>query len=332
MVKAFVFGKFLPFHKGHEAMIRFACTQCDRLTVLVCCSDRETMSGETRRAWISRTFEGNDQIEVRVYIYQEDRLPNTSQADIEVSRRWSEVFNTEVPGHALLVTSEPYGDMVASFMGVEHRLFDMSRTVVPISATAVRNDRFATWTHLPDAVKRDLAVKVVILGTESTGKSTLTRRLAEHYHATSVSEAGRDLVADSNACTWDDLPQIAITHATRIDRAGMGDSPLVIIDTDIHITRSYAEFLFGRTLDVDSGIDASNRADLHLYLGNDVEHVQDGTRLDKADRDRLDVHHREILRRHQVDLVEIRGSWEDRFEKAVAEIDRLIASMRRIEA
>jgi HTH-type transcriptional repressor of NAD biosynthesis genes len=41
MIKAFVFGKFYPFHKGHEAMINFALSKCDFLSVLVCSSDKE---------------------------------------------------------------------------------------------------------------------------------------------------------------------------------------------------------------------------------------------------------------------------------------------------
>lgn len=43
MIKAFVFGKFLPFHQGHEHLINFALGHCDQLTVLVCASDRETL-------------------------------------------------------------------------------------------------------------------------------------------------------------------------------------------------------------------------------------------------------------------------------------------------
>jgi HTH-type transcriptional repressor of NAD biosynthesis genes len=56
MVKAFVFGKFLPFHKGHEAMINFALSKCDLLTVLVCCSDKENISDTVRSSWIEKTF------------------------------------------------------------------------------------------------------------------------------------------------------------------------------------------------------------------------------------------------------------------------------------
>jgi HTH-type transcriptional repressor of NAD biosynthesis genes len=56
MTKGFVFGKFLPFHKGHEAMIKFALTKCDFLTVLVCCSDKESIPDTFRKSWIEKTL------------------------------------------------------------------------------------------------------------------------------------------------------------------------------------------------------------------------------------------------------------------------------------
>ena len=65
MIKAFVFGKFLPFHKGHEAIINFALTKCDFLTVLVCCSDKENITAMTRQKWIEKTFENEPKLKSR---------------------------------------------------------------------------------------------------------------------------------------------------------------------------------------------------------------------------------------------------------------------------
>ncbi len=39
----------------------------------------------------------------------------------------------------------------------------------------------------------------------------------------------------------------------------------------------------------------TKKADLYLYLNNDVKYVQDGTRLSKNERDLLDISHRQIL-------------------------------------
>ena len=324
MVKAFVFGKFLPFHKGHEAMINFALSKCDFLTVLICCSDKEAISESIRKNWIEKNFAHCKNIEVKSFNYLESELPNTSVSSVEVSKVWAEKFKLLFPDYDLVITSEKYGDYVADFMGIKHIVFDIPRQHFPVSATAIRSDLFANWHLLPDSVKPDLAIKVVILGTESTGKTVLTEKLAQHYKCTSVSEAGRDIVANSNSFSFDDLHLIASEHAKRIDEATIGENPLIIIDTDIHITKSYSNFTFGKELEVDDNIYHSNKANLYLYLNNDVTYVQDGTRLNEDDRNLLDLSHREILRQHYIDFVEIKGDWEQRFEKVVEEINKLI--------
>ena len=323
MVKAFIFGKFLPFHKGHEAMIHFALSKCDFLTVLICCSNKETIPENIRKSWIERNFEQYKNLEIRRFNYSESELPNTSVSSQEVSKIWAKKFKMLFPDYNLVISSEKYGDYVAEFMGIKHIVFDIPRQLFPVSATAVRNDLFTNWDFLPESVKPDFAIKVVVLGTESTGKTTLTEKLAEHYKCTSVREAGRDIVANSNSFSFDDLILISSEHAKRIDEATTGKSPLVIIDTDIHITKSYSNFAFNRELEIDDNIYNSNKADLYLYLNNDVEYVQDGTRLSETDRNLLDLSHREILKQHNIDFVEIIGNWDERFEKAVEQIDKI---------
>ena len=317
MIKAFVFGKFLPFHKGHEAMIRFALTQCDYLSILICCSDKEAIPCEVRKSWIEKTFEKENRLEVITYEYKEDELPNTSVTSEAVSAIWANVFKELFPQHSRLITSEPYGALVASFMHVEHIPFDIDKELVPVSATAIRNDLFAYWHYLPDSVKPFYAVKVVLLGTESTGKTTLTQKLADYFKCSAVAEAARDIVDDSKDFAYEDLYTIAHEHAERINEAIKGNSPLIIIDTDIHVTKSYAQFIFQKQLPVSENIMLTNKANLYLYLNNDVEYIQDGTRLNEDDRNALDQHHRKILRDHNISIMEISGDWEQRFTTAV---------------
>jgi HTH-type transcriptional regulator, transcriptional repressor of NAD biosynthesis genes len=324
MLKAFVFGKFMPFHKGHEAMINFALTKTDFLTVLVCCSDRETMPAETRKAWIEKTFEKNSKLEVKIFNYSEKEFPNTSVSSQEVSKIWSEKFKNLFPDYNLVVTSEEYGNYVAAFMKIQHLAFDLPKQLVPISATLIRNDLFTNWQFLPDSVKSSFVIKVAVLGTESTGKTTLAERLAVHFNASLVKEAGRDLIADSNSFAFDDLSLVAFEHAKHIEKAILQHSPLIIMDTDIHVTKSYAKFIFDETLEVNDNIYKANQADLYLYLNHDVAYVQDGTRLCEKDRNLLDRSHRAVLSQHNIDIVEISGDWEKRFETAVSSIDRLL--------
>lgn len=320
-----MFGKFLPFHKGHHAMINFALTKCDVLTVFVCCSDKEGIPCEKRQSWILQTFSELTALQVRTFSYKESKLPNTSESSFEISKMWSEIFKQLIPDCDLVITSEEYGNYVASFMGIEHIPFDPDKKLFPVSATVIRNDPFNNWQYLPVTVKPFFAIKVAILGTESTGKTTLTEKLSKHFNCSSVYEAGRDLIPDSKAFEYDDLYLVASEHAKRIEKATQGNSPLVIIDTDIHITKSYANFIFEKDLEVDSSITEYNKADLYIYLNNDVEYTQDGTRLSIIDRNKLDISHRETLKRHHIEFVDITGDWEQRFRKAVALISELVS-------
>jgi len=326
MVKAFVFGKFLPFHKGHEAMMNFALTKCDFLTVLVCCSDKESIPDTFRKAWIEKAFEKKKNIEIRTFNYFESELPNTSESSESVSKIWADIFKKQLPDYSLLITSEEYGNFVAAFMNIQHIAFDIPKKLYPVSATAVRNNFFANWKFLPDTVKPDLLLKVVILGTECTGKTTLTEKLAKHFNCSFVMEAGRDIIANSNSFTFDDLYLVATEHAKRIDKTILADSPLVIIDTDIHTTKSYSRFTFENELEISANIYNSNRANIYLYLNNDVEYLQDGTRLSESERNLLDLSHRQVLKDHNIDIIEVKGDWNERFEKAVEQINKLIAT------
>jgi HTH-type transcriptional repressor of NAD biosynthesis genes len=324
MRKGFVFGKFMPFHKGHEAMIRFALLHCDTLSVLICCSNKETLPAAVRQSWVEAAFRDEPRIQVQVYQYDERSLPNTSETSASVSAVWAKQFKLLFPDHTILVTSEPYGDLVADDMGITHIPFDMEKSQYPVSATKIRSNLPETWKYLPDSVKTSLVTKVVLLGTESTGKTTLTGKLAAHFNCSAVMEAGRDIIADSNDFGINDLYLIATAHAACIDKMAIGKSPLVIIDTDIHITLSYGEHAFGAVLGIAPAIINSNKADLYLYLNNDAPYVQDGTRLGEEERNQLELSHRRILRKYSIAYEEIRGNWEERFEQAVILIEQLM--------
>lgn len=330
MNKGFVFGKFLPFHKGHEAMINFASNKCDFLSVLVCVSDKEKISGSIRKKWIEQTFCNNSKIEVLEYFYKADELTNESKASMSASEEWSKVFKELFPDYSILVTSEEYGNMVAEFMNIKHILFDIQRDNVSVSATNIRNDIFQNWNYLPESVKSFFAIKVVIAGTESTGKSTLTQKLAKHFNCSFVLETARGIITHSNSFTYDDLNLVALKHADRIREAVLGNSPLVIIDTDIHTTKSYSTHFLNRDLEIVSNVYDWNKASLCLYLDKDVQYIQDGTRLTHEERDRLDISHRQVLKEHGVEIIELCGTWNQRFELAVEKISILIKANRQL--
>ncbi|MEO1053153.1 MAG: AAA family ATPase [Bacteroidota bacterium] len=326
MKKGFTFGKYLPFHNGHKALIDFATKHCDELFVIVSKSDQEKLNCTTRANWISKTYSKEPRVKVIEFNYLESELPNTSVSSAEVSQVWADQFKLIVPEVDILFTSEPYGDLVADFMGIEHQSFDQDRSLNRISATQIRNGLYDHWTFLPDAVKQHFQKKVAVLGTESTGKSTMASFIIEHYPATLVEEVGRDIIENSNHFSQEHLIKIAHAHVENIKVAVAKLAPLVVMDTDIHITQSYAKFSFGKYMKLDESLYAINAANCYLYLNNDVPFVQDGTRLSEHERNALDASHRNTMTQFDIQLEEINGSYAERERKVMVIIDQLMQS------
>ncbi|MEZ5043911.1 MAG: AAA family ATPase [Saprospiraceae bacterium] len=327
MKKGFVFGKYLPFHKGHQALVTFALGRCDYLYVVVCGSDKETLAVETRVNWIRTTFAGEKRLEVVELFYLEANLPNTSVSSMEVSRLWASKFKNILPEVEVLITSEPYGDMVAQFMQIEHVLFDQERMAFPISATKIRASIHDNWHFLPDIVKTYYQKKIVFLGTESTGKSSLSKAIATAVGGSWVEEVGRKIIADSNDFTQAQLIEVARSHATNIQLACQELKPWVLIDTDIHITQSYAKYQFGHYLEIEQSIYDSNQADLYLFLTNALHYEQDGTRLSEAKRNELDHFHKATLADFGIPYREITGTWAQRYQAISLLLDHYFDEM-----
>lgn len=310
MIRGLVFGKFYPLHIGHIRLIEYAAANCDFLTVLVCASDRELIAESTRVKWLRDTFAKKSKICIKGFSYREEELPNRSETDYEVSRLWAESFNSILEPVDLIFSGEDYGDIVAHFMRAKHIRI---KRHLGISATGIRKDILAKWEWIGRQASLGLVKKVILLGTESTGKSTLAKHLAEKYSTSYVNECGRDLIQDSQNCSIKDLIKVAIMHARNIERQSKNARRVLIIDTDLSITESYARYLHGQDLIVSSKVRELNRGDLYLYLDNDAPFVQDGTRMSKHQRDELDSVHKATLATKNISYHLLRGSWHEKY-------------------
>jgi HTH-type transcriptional regulator, transcriptional repressor of NAD biosynthesis genes len=326
--KGFVFGKFYPLHKGHLEMIHYAVRHCNHLTILVCCSDQEKIPPAIRVSWLREELLDYPSIQILEYYYDESLLPNTSVSDREVSRQWADVFQALLPDVDLLVTSELYGDYVAEFMGIKHLAFDPERKKQAISASLIREDAITFWHFLPDSVKRYFQKIIIISGTESTGKTTLAKNLSAKLPAVLVEEVGREKIQDSNCFTEEDLYAVAIAHAEAISIAKKQLQPLVIVDTDVYITQSYADFAWGKTLNLPHNIYMHNQPDLRLYLDASVPYFQDGGRLSEENRNQLDLYHRKTLSVFDQGYSEITGDdWGARSAAAECLVEGLFKNI-----
>jgi HTH-type transcriptional repressor of NAD biosynthesis genes len=318
--KGLVLGKFMPLHTGHVAMIEFALQHCEVLVVMLCVSDKELISGALRKSWLDSTFSNNDRVEVALVEYDEAVLPNSSISSRQISALWADHIGVHFPGIGIFVSSEPYGDYVAEYLGIEHRCFDQERKQVPVAASAILRDPFQHWSYIAAAARPWFVKKICISGSESTGKSTLTERLAHYFETAFVPEMAREVIETTDEVVFDDLLKIATLHAATINERLPLANKILICDTDVNITKSYAQYLFKQPLEVPEWIDTANQFHLHLFLDTDCPYVQDGTRLSEAERNALSGYHEKQLQANGIAYVKIGGSWEERFEQAKAVI------------
>lgn len=317
MISGFVLGKFLPLHKGHLALIDFAKSNCDLLYVILCFTDNEEIDRHTREKWLAEELKSRENTRLISFSYSDEQLPNTSVSSRTVARQWAHEIKKIVPDARVVFSSEPYGDYLAEYMNIRHIKFDEGRKQFPVSGTSIRNNPLQNWDYLTDSAKPWYVKKIVLLGSESTGKSELTQKLAAQFHTVFVPEMARDVIGKTNECTYENLEEIALRHAGEINQQVKQATRLLFIDTDIHITQSYSRFLFNRELAVSNSIKEANRADLYFFLETDCPFIQDGTRVDELQRENLSRCHKEELKRNDVRYITLDGNWDNRFQKAV---------------
>lgn len=321
MKTGLILGKFYPLHLGHIGLINFGISQCDHLYVLICASDTENIEGETRLKWIRRSFEHQPTVTPVLFNYSENELPNTSVASREISKQWASKIEDILPPIDIIFSSEAYGVFVSEYLRCEHKSYQPDRISFPVSASDIRNDSIRFWDFIAPVARPCFVKKVIISGTESTGKSTLVETLAKYYKSNWVPEIGRDIVPVTEDCTRDHLRLIASAHARKIIVEQQKANKFPFIDTDINITKSYSRYLFNEELVVDSWIEKVNKGDMYLFLENDAPHIQDGTRLDQLRRDELSHYHKQVLLEQQIDFISVTGSWNERFNTSINNIN-----------
>lgn len=324
-----VLGKFYPPHTGHHHLIRTALGACERVTVEVLASEVESIPLADRVAWLTedhptaRIVGGMDEAEV----------------DYDSAAAWEAHM---VPIRALLdspvdavFTSDGYGAELAGRLDVTWVQVDPGRTENAVSGTAVRADLAGHWHHLTAATRAGLAARVVVLGAESTGSTTLAKDLAEHLGSAWVPEYGRehsltreggltapwrsdefDLIVDRQIA----LEDIALRRTPR---------PLLICDTDVLATALWHERYVGTPAPRIVERAVEHRPDLYLLTGDEIPWVDDGTRDGEHIRARMQERFREVLADQPVPWVEVRGTPSDRVEQAREWVERAVSARSR---
>lgn len=169
--------------------------------------------------------------------------------------------------------------------------------------------------------------KIVIIGPESTGKSTLCEELAEHYHTAWCVEYARDyLLQHGTAYTNEDLNNIARGQlALEAQTAQEANGRCYFVDTDLYVMKVWYEVAFAHCPTwILKGI-AKSTCDLYLLCSTDLPWAKDELREypDLKMRQRLFNMYKDIVLNSGVPWAKISGTDRQRLHKAVAVIDHL---------
>jgi HTH-type transcriptional repressor of NAD biosynthesis genes len=315
--RAVIVGKFHPFHKGHSLLIETAESECDEVYVLVCDNDKYTIPADIRRVWIEKTHP-----KVRVMI-----IPDIDKDDD--STAWAKhtiSFLGFVPEVAY--TSEGYGKTWSEEMRCIHRCVDINRNIVPISATKIRSDVVRNFEYLPDAAREDLVRKIVIVGAESTGTTTLSEMLANQLACPWTVELGRYYslsLSTQSEPKWNDYDFLSIAKQQQEyeDSIARHSDGIMVCDTNAFATKIWQQRYMGYTTPEVEKIAYNASADLYVLTGDEIPFVQDGLRDGEHIRHEMHKQFISELEKLSTPFITVRGTRKDRLNKAMVAIKKL---------
>ncbi len=172
--------------------------------------------------------------------------------------------------------------------------------------------------------------KVVIIGPESTGKSTLCEQLADHYKTVWVKEYAREyLLKNGTEYSFENLYEIA-QGQIKIENEAVNNltnnNQLVFMDTDMYVMKVWSEFVFNKCDNRILTEITKRKYDLYLLCNTDLPWVKDELREypDYKNREKLFYSYKEDMTEQKTPWKIISGRHEERLQNAIVAIDNII--------
>lgn len=319
MKKGLVVGKFFPPHKAHQLIIETALKETDYVDVLVCQNPKyDSIPAAKRAKWLKELY---PKAHIRVI------------ADIEKdddSKTWAK-YTEKILGYTpdVVYSSEQYGEEYSRLMGAKNRVIDRSRTNIPVSARFIRKDVMTYWDYLDPHIRKDFARRICVIGSESTGTTTLSKALARHYKTLWVPEFGRFYTEGkimAGQPVWDsqEFTFIAKGQQELEDQFAGRSTGLLICDTNAYATKVWHQRYLGRHPNTELDNLAKNcRVDGYIITAPDIPFEDDGMR--DGEHIRLAMHKQFVneIKKMGIPNIVVKGDLAYRLNASTTFIDKI---------
>ena len=168
-------------------------------------------------------------------------------------------------------------------------------------------------------------LKIVITGPESTGKSTLTKQLANYFNVEMVEEYARTYLQNlAKDYTQQDLTEIAKGQIFLEDKALEIDSEFIVCDTSLEVIKIWSEFNYGDCASFITTSLQQRQPNLYLLMTPDLPWVPDPLRENPTNRQELFNLYKDELVSSNVPFYEIGGNGNERLTKAIEVIEIIL--------
>jgi NadR type nicotinamide-nucleotide adenylyltransferase len=311
------FGTFAPLHTGHQQQIYKTSALNEGVLLVVSGYDQDRGSQiglhlEKRLRYLREAF--NDEPAIKVVKLDENDLPEMPHGWDEWSNRLFELIHEQTISDQLAITFYVGEAVYASELakrfpkgdGHHYAVEIADRQDIQISATMIRQNPQAYWQDINRVFRRQFSKVVTVMGSASTGKTTLVRRLARSINAPFSEEYARHYQEHANL-TDDELEMADYARlitgqydANSREINSPANQGIVFLDTDAIVTRVYAKLylsqadqmqlepLFQQTI-------RDERMDLILVVPPITTYIEDGFR-NMAWESSRNAFHEELMR------------------------------------
>jgi NadR type nicotinamide-nucleotide adenylyltransferase len=170
--------------------------------------------------------------------------------------------------------------------------------------------------------------RVVIIGPESTGKSTLSRQLAVHFDTTFADEFARGYLETlGRSYNREDLAIIAKGQMVLEEQAvSHAKNGVVFLDTDLHVVKVWSESKYGTCDEEILQQIAERRYDMYILTDIDMIWEEDPLREHsdpEARRYFFDIY-QDIVLHSGLPFAVVSGNEKERLKIAIAAVQRIL--------